>query len=149
MGACVCGGWDLDHFLPHPTPGSCPPFSVMLLYHLTTRIHARICVPGVWVARLLFHHLLLARMHPHRTPTPPAPPGPTPPPHTGAFRVVADKYVTDDSGTGVVHQAPGHGEDDWRVCSHNSIITKVRRWREAKTGDVGGLVRCAAGGAMH
>lgn len=27
-----------------------------------------------------------------------------------AFRVVVDTYVTDDSGTGVVHQAPGHGE---------------------------------------
>jgi hypothetical protein len=24
--------------------------------------------------------------------------------HVGAFRVVADAYVTDDSGTGVVHQ---------------------------------------------
>uniref|UniRef100_A0A7S0X0A0 isoleucine--tRNA ligase n=1 Tax=Chlamydomonas leiostraca TaxID=1034604 RepID=A0A7S0X0A0_9CHLO len=45
--------------------------------------------------------------------------------HPGAFRVVADKYVTDDSGTGVVHQAPGHGEDDWRVCTAHGIITKA------------------------
>ena len=34
----------------------------------------------------------------------------------GAFRVVADGYVTADAGTGVVHQAPFFGEDDYRVC---------------------------------
>ena len=34
----------------------------------------------------------------------------------GAFRVVADGYVTSDAGTGVVHQAPFFGEDDYRVC---------------------------------
>ena len=31
-----------------------------------------------------------------------------------AFRIVSDTYVTDDSGTGVVHQAPAFGEDDFR-----------------------------------
>ena len=31
-------------------------------------------------------------------------------------RVLADDYVTDGSGTGVVHQAPAFGEDDMRVC---------------------------------
>lgn len=40
-----------------------------------------------------------------------------------SFRVVADTYVTEDSGTGVVHQAPGHGEDDYRVCAREKIIT--------------------------
>lgn len=34
-----------------------------------------------------------------------------------AWRVCADTYVTDDSGTGVVHQAPAFGEDDYR-CAH-------------------------------
>lgn len=34
--------------------------------------------------------------------------------HAHAFRVVSDGYVTDDSGTGVVHQAPAFGEDDYR-----------------------------------
>lgn len=35
--------------------------------------------------------------------------------HSGdAFKVVSDGYVTDDSGTGVVHQAPAFGEDDYR-----------------------------------
>jgi len=43
-----------------------------------------------------------------------------------AFRVVADDYVTDDSGTGIVHCAPAFGEDDYRVCLLNKIIKKVR-----------------------
>ncbi len=39
----------------------------------------------------------------------------------GAFRVVADDYVTADDGTGIVHQAPAFGEDDWRVCQREGI----------------------------
>ncbi|XP_044509328.1 isoleucine--tRNA ligase, cytoplasmic-like [Mangifera indica] len=41
-----------------------------------------------------------------------------------AFRVIADNYVTDDSGTGVVHCAPAFGEDDYRVCIESEIISK-------------------------
>ncbi|XP_050372783.1 isoleucine--tRNA ligase, cytoplasmic [Argentina anserina] len=41
-----------------------------------------------------------------------------------AFRVVADDYVTDDSGTGIVHCAPSFGEDDYRVCLENNVISK-------------------------
>ncbi|RIA79525.1 isoleucyl-tRNA synthetase [Glomus cerebriforme] len=40
------------------------------------------------------------------------------------FIVVNDTYVTDDSGTGIVHQAPAFGEDDYRVCLENKIITE-------------------------
>ncbi|KAL3138515.1 hypothetical protein ABBQ32_006299 [Trebouxia sp. C0010 RCD-2024] len=40
----------------------------------------------------------------------------------GAFRVVADGYVTADAGTGVVHQAPFFGEDDYRVCCKFGIV---------------------------
>lgn len=40
----------------------------------------------------------------------------TPGSDKGAFRVVADGYVTADAGTGIVHQAPFFGEDDYRVC---------------------------------
>ena len=40
------------------------------------------------------------------------------------FRVVADTYVTADSGTGVVHSAPGFGEEDFRVSLANGIIEK-------------------------
>ncbi|XP_074644579.1 isoleucine--tRNA ligase, cytoplasmic-like isoform X2 [Tubulanus polymorphus] len=42
----------------------------------------------------------------------------------GAFQVLIDGYVTAESGTGVVHQAPYFGEDDYRVCLANGVITK-------------------------
>lgn len=42
----------------------------------------------------------------------------------GSFRVLLDNYVKDDSGTGIVHQAPAHGEDDFRVCLNNGIVQK-------------------------
>ena len=38
-----------------------------------------------------------------------------------SFRVVADGYVGTDDGTGIVHTAPGHGEDDQRVGEANGI----------------------------
>ena len=47
----------------------------------------------------------------------------TPTQPAGAFRVIADSYVKDDSGTGVVHQAPAFGEDDFRICIESSGLT--------------------------
>uniref|UniRef100_A0A1A9WSN8 Isoleucine--tRNA ligase, cytoplasmic n=1 Tax=Glossina brevipalpis TaxID=37001 RepID=A0A1A9WSN8_9MUSC len=41
-----------------------------------------------------------------------------------AFKVLVDDYVTDDSGTGIVHNAPYFGEDDHRVCLQAGLITK-------------------------
>ncbi|XP_041980878.1 isoleucine--tRNA ligase, cytoplasmic [Aricia agestis] len=41
-----------------------------------------------------------------------------------AYQVLVDGYVTDDSGTGVVHQAPYFGEDDYRVCLAAGVITR-------------------------
>ena len=38
-----------------------------------------------------------------------------------SFVVVADNYVTDADGTGIVHIAPAYGEDDSRVCRENGI----------------------------
>ena len=38
-----------------------------------------------------------------------------------AFEVLADSYVTDSDGTGIVHLAPAYGEDDNRVCRENGI----------------------------
>ena len=38
-----------------------------------------------------------------------------------AFEVVADDYVTDESGTGIVHIAPAYGEDDSRVCKTKKL----------------------------
>ena len=39
-------------------------------------------------------------------------------------RIVLDNYVMDNSGTGIVHLSPAHGEDDFRVCLNNNIISK-------------------------
>ena len=38
-----------------------------------------------------------------------------------AFEVLADNYVTDSDGTGIVHIAPAYGVDDSRVCRENGI----------------------------
>ncbi|RCI14333.1 hypothetical protein L249_5945 [Ophiocordyceps polyrhachis-furcata BCC 54312] len=42
------------------------------------------------------------------------------------FRVLGGAYVTDDSGTGVVHQAPAFGEDDYNVALEAGVITERR-----------------------
>jgi isoleucyl-tRNA synthetase len=39
-----------------------------------------------------------------------------------AFRVLNDKYVTAEDGTGIVHQAPAFGEDDHRIALANGIL---------------------------
>ncbi|TNF89876.1 MAG: isoleucine--tRNA ligase, partial [Gammaproteobacteria bacterium] len=39
----------------------------------------------------------------------------------GAFAVVADDYVTTEAGTGMVHQAPAFGEDDYRILQAAGI----------------------------
>ena len=43
----------------------------------------------------------------------------------GAFQILLDDYVTTDSGTGVVHQAPAFGEDDFRVMKNANINATV------------------------
>uniref|UniRef100_A0A6Q2Z6G2 isoleucine--tRNA ligase n=1 Tax=Esox lucius TaxID=8010 RepID=A0A6Q2Z6G2_ESOLU len=43
---------------------------------------------------------------------------------TGAFQVVLDNYVREEEGTGVVHQAPYFGADDYRVCTEYNIIRR-------------------------
>ena len=42
----------------------------------------------------------------------------------GAFRVIHADYVTDDSGTGIVHQAPAFGEEDYNACASQGIIKR-------------------------
>ena len=32
--------------------------------------------------------------------------------------LVGGEYITTESGTGLVHTAPGHGQEDYQVCSH-------------------------------
>ncbi|MDQ6743041.1 MAG: class I tRNA ligase family protein, partial [Candidatus Dormibacteraeota bacterium] len=42
-----------------------------------------------------------------------------------AFRVLAAAFVTTDEGTGIVHMAPGFGEDDQQLCEANGIPVVV------------------------
>ena len=41
--------------------------------------------------------------------------------YAAAFRVVAADYVTTDAGTGIVHQAPAFGEDDFEVGRRENL----------------------------
>ena len=41
-----------------------------------------------------------------------------------AFKVVADTYVTDTAGTGIVQQAPAFGEDDYRIAIRFGIVSE-------------------------
>jgi isoleucyl-tRNA synthetase/very-short-patch-repair endonuclease len=45
--------------------------------------------------------------------------------HANAFKVLAGDFITEGDGTGVVHMAPGFGEDDQRVCEENGIALVV------------------------
>ena len=38
-----------------------------------------------------------------------------------AFKVIASDHVTTEDGTGLVHMAPGYGEDDFRACREEGI----------------------------
>ena len=40
------------------------------------------------------------------------------------YKIIADDYVTETDGTGIVHIAPAYGEDDYRVSIINNIINK-------------------------
>ena len=41
--------------------------------------------------------------------------------HPNSFRMLADDFVTTTDGTGIVHMAPAYGEDDYAVCTRESI----------------------------
>jgi isoleucyl-tRNA synthetase len=43
----------------------------------------------------------------------------------GAFRTFVGKHVTDGDGTGIVHTAPGFGEDDYNILKGSGITTVV------------------------
>ena len=67
--------------------------------------------------------------------------------HPNAFQVLVDNYVTTTDGTGIVHQAPAYGEDDYRVCRAAGIdlvdpldidakfTDKVPEWKEMNCKD--------------
>lgn len=44
--------------------------------------------------------------------------------YASSFTILCDDYVKDDAGTGIVHLAPTFGEDDYRICLANNIISK-------------------------
>jgi isoleucyl-tRNA synthetase len=39
-----------------------------------------------------------------------------------AFKIIGGSFVTKDAGTGIVHCAPGFGEDDYAACIQAKII---------------------------
>ncbi|KAK6463905.1 isoleucyl-tRNA synthetase [Scheffersomyces coipomensis] len=43
-----------------------------------------------------------------------------------AFKVITADYVTNDSGTGIVHQAPSYGEEDFNAAKANGLINEFR-----------------------
>jgi isoleucyl-tRNA synthetase len=43
--------------------------------------------------------------------------------HANSFKVFAGDFVTTEDGTGIVHIAPGFGEDDQNLCKVNNIET--------------------------
>lgn len=46
--------------------------------------------------------------------------------HPNAFRVLdGSSFITEGDGTGIVHMAPGFGEDDQKVCAANGIEVVV------------------------
>ena len=73
----------------------------------------------------------------------------------GAFRVVADDYVTDNDGTGLVHQAPAFGEDDFRICQREGIeafvcpVTMQGEFTEQVTDFAGQHVKQADAGIIQ
>ncbi|PNY29721.1 Isoleucine-tRNA ligase, cytoplasmic [Tolypocladium capitatum] len=42
------------------------------------------------------------------------------------FRVLSGTYVTADSGTGIVHQSPAFGEEDYNVAMEAGVISETR-----------------------
>ena len=44
--------------------------------------------------------------------------------HTHVVPIYSDTYVSNESGTGIVHQAPGFGEDDFRIAHKYGIMKK-------------------------
>lgn len=43
-----------------------------------------------------------------------------------AFKVILADYVTNDSGTGIVHQAPSYGEEDFNAATAHGLIDEKR-----------------------
>ncbi|MCM3698474.1 isoleucine--tRNA ligase [Paenibacillus macerans] len=60
--------------------------------------------------------------------------------------IVGASFVTDASGTGIVHMAPAHGEDDYRTCRENgisfvSVVNGQGRYTDAVSDFTGRFVK--------
>lgn len=60
--------------------------------------------------------------------------------------IVGASYVTDTSGTGIVHMAPAHGEDDYRTCREHgisfvSVVNGQGRYTDAVSDFAGRFVK--------
>jgi len=58
------------------------------------------------------------------------------------FKVIADNFVSDSAGTGIVHIAPAFGDDDYRVSLENNLITKELNSLYMHIDDSGNGVNC-------
>ncbi len=74
-----------------------------------TTVFAR--VPGSKLVGLAYRHPLPGEMRGALEPEEAA----------RSFRIVAGDYVTMDAGTGLVHTAPGHGEDDFQTGKRENL----------------------------
>jgi len=64
----------------------------------------------------------------------------------GAWQVITADFVTDSSGTGIVHIAPAHGEDDYRASMQHGIpmvkvVDHAGRYTEEATDFTGRFVK--------
>jgi isoleucyl-tRNA synthetase len=110
-------------------------------------------VPGVALVGLRYHHPLPAESRGELTPEEEA----------RSFRIVAGEHVTMDTGTGLVHTAPGHGEDDFSTGRRENLpilspvdeagrFTKVQKYAGKKVLDANPEIIAdlrAAGALMH
>lgn len=46
--------------------------------------------------------------------------------YPGSHQILTDSYVKEEDGTGLVHQAPAFGQDDFRVCTEAGMIDRFR-----------------------
>ena len=64
----------------------------------------------------------------------------------GAWRIITADFVTDSSGTGIVHSAPAHGEEDYRACMQHGmpmvkVVDHAGRYTEEATDFAGRFVK--------
>ncbi|RXZ77097.1 isoleucine--tRNA ligase [Paenibacillaceae bacterium] len=62
------------------------------------------------------------------------------------YKVIAGDFVSDTSGTGIVHIAPAHGEDDYKVAQQNgismlSVVDRAGNYTEEVAGLAGRFVK--------